>query len=223
MSSASLDTAGPKAAVRLERHLSDPPEVVWQAITDREQLSSWFPCDVIVEGGRWEAGAAITFPFPPEVIEMTLTGTVLAVDEPKLLFYTWGDQETLRFELYPEGSGTRLVLIDQLEPGWAARNAAGWEECLDRLAGLAGPARRVAGAVRRLLGCVRAADRNSGGPAGGLQGRLSAPGTAERGQSAARSGGRPAQAASPGIHRGFTGHCPVRETLGIRPFGGDRP
>ena len=64
---------------------------------------------MIVEGGRWEAGAAITFPFPPEVIDMTLSGTVLAVDEPKLLSFTWGDQETLRFELYPEGSGTRLV------------------------------------------------------------------------------------------------------------------
>jgi len=26
----------------------------------------WFPCDVIVAGGRWEAGAAISFPFPSE-------------------------------------------------------------------------------------------------------------------------------------------------------------
>ena len=69
---------------------------------------------------------------------MTLTGTVLAVDEPKLLSYTWGDQETLRFELYPEGDGTRLVLTDQLEASAAARNAAGWEDCLDRLAGLPG-------------------------------------------------------------------------------------
>lgn len=136
MTSASLDTTGPKPAVRLERHLPDPPEVVWQAITDREELRSWFPCDVIVEGGRWEVGAAITFPFPAEVIGMTLTGTVLAVDEPKLLSYTWGDEETLRFELCPDGSGTRLILSDQLDPRWAARNAAGWDECLNRLAGL---------------------------------------------------------------------------------------
>lgn len=136
MTDATLVVAGTRPAVRLQRYLPDPPAVVWQAITDRTQLKEWFPCDVIVEGGRWEAGAAITFPFPPEVIDMTLTGTVLAVDEPKLLSFTWGDQETLRFELYPEGSGTRLVLIDQLEASWAARNAAGWEDCLDRLAGL---------------------------------------------------------------------------------------
>ena len=138
MTDAVLDTTGAKPAVRLERYLPDPPPVVWQAITDRAQLKEWFPCDVIVEGGRWEVGAAITFPFPAEVIDMTLTGTVLAVDEPKLLSYTWGEDETLRFELQPEGEGTRLVLIDQLQASSAARNAAGWEDCLDRLAGLPG-------------------------------------------------------------------------------------
>ena len=136
MTDASLDTTGPKPAVRLERHLPDPPAVVWQAITEREQLKAWFPCDVIIEGGRWEVGAAITFPFPSEVIDMTLTGKVLAVDEPRRLSYTWGEDEVLSFELHPEGDGTRLVLTDELRAGWAARNAAGWEDCLDRLAGL---------------------------------------------------------------------------------------
>jgi uncharacterized protein YndB with AHSA1/START domain len=135
MTDTSLDTTGRKPAVRLERHLPDPPAVVWQAITEREQLKAWFPCDVIVEGGRWQVGAVITFPFPAEVIDMTLTGTVLAVDEPRLLSYTWGE-EVLSFELHPDGDGTRLVLTDQLQAAWAARNAAGWDDCLDRLAGL---------------------------------------------------------------------------------------
>ena len=125
----------------LQRYLPDPPAVVWQAITDRAQLKEWFPCDVIVEGGRWAVGAAITFPFPPEVIDMTLTGTVLAVDEPRLLSYTWGEDEVLRFELYPEGAGTRLVLTDQLrgELGGAERGGLGR---------LPGPAGRAAGASR---------------------------------------------------------------------------
>jgi uncharacterized protein YndB with AHSA1/START domain len=135
MTNATLVTDDAKRpAVRLERHLADPPPVVWQALTDREQLRSWFPCDVVVSGGRWEPGAAIEFPFPPEVIDMTLTGQVLEVDEPKRLAFTWGE-ETLRFELTPEDGGTRLVLIDELPAGAAARNAAGWEDCLDRLAG----------------------------------------------------------------------------------------
>jgi uncharacterized protein YndB with AHSA1/START domain len=127
---------GERPAVRLERLLPDPPPVVWSAITDRVQLEAWFPCDVEVEGGAWVVGAAITFVFPVDVIDMTLTGTVLVVDEPRALAYTWGE-EVLRFELSPEGTGTRLVLIDELPPSGAARNAAGWEECLDRLLGLA--------------------------------------------------------------------------------------
>jgi hypothetical protein len=38
--------------------------------------------------------------------------------------------------LSAENGGTRLVLIDELPAGGAARNAAGWDICLDRLAGL---------------------------------------------------------------------------------------
>jgi uncharacterized protein YndB with AHSA1/START domain len=135
MTDASLLTERPRPAIRLERHLPDPPAVVWQALTEREQLRSWFPCDVILDGGQWEVGATISFPFPPEAIDLTLTGEVLEVDEPNVLAYTWGE-DTLRFELSAEEDGTRLVLVDELPPDAAARNAAGWENCLDRLAGL---------------------------------------------------------------------------------------
>jgi uncharacterized protein YndB with AHSA1/START domain len=135
MTSATLMTDRAQPAVRLERRLADPPEVVWGALTERERLRDWFPCDVIVEGGEWQVGAAISFPFAPEVIEMTLSGEVLAVDKPHELAFTWGE-ETLRFELTPHDGGTRLVLIDELPPNAAARNAAGWDSCLDRLAGL---------------------------------------------------------------------------------------
>jgi uncharacterized protein YndB with AHSA1/START domain len=121
--------------VRLERRLADPPSVVWRALTDREQLRSWFPCDVVVANGRWEVGAAIAFVFPPEVIDVTLAGEVLAVDEPNTLAFSWGE-EVLRFELSPADGGTHLVLVDELRAGTAARNAAGWEVCLDRLGGL---------------------------------------------------------------------------------------
>lgn len=135
MTDATLLTDRARPAVRLERHLSDPPEVVWQALTDRDQLRSWFPSDVILDGGRWHVGASITFPFPPEAIDLTLTGEVLEVDEPHTLAFTWGE-DALRFELSPDGGGTRLVLSDELPASSAARNAAGWEQCLDRLVGL---------------------------------------------------------------------------------------
>jgi uncharacterized protein YndB with AHSA1/START domain len=135
MTNATLITGRGRPAVRLERYLPDPPPVVWSAITEREQLRSWFPCDVVLAGGQWEKGVSITFLFPPEVIDVTLEGEVIAVDEPNLLVFSWGD-EILRFELTPEGKGTQLVLIDELPAHAAARNAAGWEICLDRLAGL---------------------------------------------------------------------------------------
>jgi uncharacterized protein YndB with AHSA1/START domain len=104
---------------------------VWQALTEREQLKAWFPCDVVVSGGHWRPGAAISFIFGPD---MTVTGEVLQVEEPRLLAYSWGE-DILRFELSPHDGGTRLVLFDELPPNTAARNAAGWEECLNLLAG----------------------------------------------------------------------------------------
>ena len=46
----------------------------------------------------------------------------------------WGE-DTLRFELTPADSGTVLVLADTLgQLGKAARDGAGWHECLDKLA-----------------------------------------------------------------------------------------
>jgi uncharacterized protein YndB with AHSA1/START domain/mannose-6-phosphate isomerase-like protein (cupin superfamily) len=135
MTDATLLTDRTRPALRLERHLPDPPETVWQALTDRDQLRSWFPSDLVVHGGRWEVGNTITFEFPPEVVDLTLSGEVLEVDEPHVLAFTWGE-ETLRFELTPDGAGTRLILVNELPAAAAARNAAGWEQCLDRLAGL---------------------------------------------------------------------------------------
>ena len=102
MTDARLLTDRARPSIRLERHLPDPPEIVWRALTEREQLRRWFPCDVIVSGGRWEIGAAITFPFRPEVMDLTLAGEVLEVDEPNVLAFTWGE-DALRFELSAEG------------------------------------------------------------------------------------------------------------------------
>jgi len=135
MKTGTLFTDRARTSVRLERQLPEPPSSVWQAITDRERLRSWFPCDVIVAAGEWKPAAAITFTFPPEVVDLTLSGKVLAVDQPNVLAFSWGE-EVLRFELSPSDGGTRLLLIDELPAGLAARNAAGWEVCLDRLAGL---------------------------------------------------------------------------------------
>ena len=103
MTHATLMSEGARPAIRLERVLADPPAVVWQALTERDQLRAWFPSDVVVDGGEWVVGASIAFRFPPEVIDMTLTGKVLAIDEPRTLAFTWGE-ETLRFEPHRRGA-----------------------------------------------------------------------------------------------------------------------
>jgi hypothetical protein len=47
-----------------------------------------------------------------------------------------GRSMTLRFEFSPHRGGTLVVLINELPAGAVARNASGWEMCLDRLARL---------------------------------------------------------------------------------------
>ncbi len=58
---------------------------------------------------------------------------MLAFQPPTLLELRWGG-DRLRIELRPDGPGTVLTLTDTFgELGKAARDAAGWHECLDRL------------------------------------------------------------------------------------------
>jgi uncharacterized protein YndB with AHSA1/START domain len=125
---------GDRAIVRLERRLVESPGSVWAMLTDREELRRWFPCDVVVEGGEWIVGRSIRFMFPPEVMDLTMSGEVLEVEVGRRLSYTWGD-EVLTMEIRPDGLGCVLVLIDELDRAHAARNSAGWEDCLDRLEG----------------------------------------------------------------------------------------
>lgn len=49
--------------------------------------------------------------------------------------FTWGS-DAIGFELAPSAQGgTVFVLTEELDASHAARNAAGWEVCLDRLEG----------------------------------------------------------------------------------------
>jgi hypothetical protein len=61
-------------------------------------------------------------------------GEVLAYEPPRLLAYTWGEDE-LRFELRPHDAGCVLRLTHSFDDRFkAARDAAGWHVCLDNLA-----------------------------------------------------------------------------------------
>lgn len=132
---ATLVRTGGRPVVRLQLRIDEPPGRVWERITEPVQLRAWFPSDVEVAGGEWTEGAGLTFVFTG-ASDLTVHGRVLEADEPRRLAFEWGD-ERLTFSLAAEGpDATLLTLDDEVGPAHAARNAAGWEACLDRLSGV---------------------------------------------------------------------------------------
>lgn len=130
MTEATLLRAGDRPILRFERHLPRPLDAVWKAVTDPEQMRSWFPTRI--EMTEWKRGAQISHHFDDHDIE-PLPGTVLEWDPPHRVRFTWGT-DTIGFDLSPASDGgTIFVLTEELGASIAARNAAGWEACLDRL------------------------------------------------------------------------------------------
>jgi uncharacterized protein YndB with AHSA1/START domain len=130
-----IEEQGDRVRLIFARHLEHPPAVVWRAITQPEHLAAWFP--QTIEGER-RVGARLRFVSPTGE---SFEGEMLEFDPPRTMAFTWGG-DVLRLDLEVEGRGTRLTLTDTFDDlGKAARDAAGWHECLDRLgADLAGRA-----------------------------------------------------------------------------------
>jgi uncharacterized protein YndB with AHSA1/START domain len=135
-----------RAVLRFERRLPHSAERVWRALTDSGELAAWHPTPFELEprtGGSVRFRGDLGGPPMP-------AGVVLAYEPPRELAYTWGEDQ-LRFELSAAEGGCVLVLEhtfpDRLK---AARDAAGWELCLQALDGaLAGePARHTADEAR---------------------------------------------------------------------------
>jgi len=90
-----------------------PPEQVWQAITDSDTLAEWmFPNDF-----EPRLGHQFTFRVPPNPKAnfdgLTVSCEVLECAPPSRLAFSWsaGDLEGTRvtFQLEPDGHGTRLL------------------------------------------------------------------------------------------------------------------
>lgn len=127
-------------SLRFERELGHPPERVWRALTESDQLRHWMPCDIV---GPREAGADIVVPFWDDVAEKyaieepILSGRIVTWDPYETFAWEW-DDELLTYELEPSRSGTRLVLVVRLGtkgPG-ADKVGAGYHTCLDQLVAL---------------------------------------------------------------------------------------
>jgi uncharacterized protein YndB with AHSA1/START domain len=122
-----------RPTLRFERRLSHPATKVWRTITEPSELAHWFPSTV---EGDIQAGGTLSFRFEnmPLDAPTTMGGRVTDFDPPRLFAFYWGDDH-LRFELEPlaaEGCVLHFSVILDAEDK-AARDAAGWHQCLDEL------------------------------------------------------------------------------------------
>ncbi|WNQ12023.1 SRPBCC family protein [Paenibacillus aurantius] len=113
---------------RFERRLKHSVEKVWASLTKNEKLAQWFGQLQIQE---LRPGGIIRFDMKNGTFEEL---EILEVKEKEVLEYTWG-KDRVRFELYPEGDGCRLVLIETIVQmtGHTPKDLAGWQVCLGLL------------------------------------------------------------------------------------------
>jgi|SRR5215217_182806 len=126
-SGARIHKEGEKWTLVLVRDLSHPPSKVWRAITEPEHLREWAPFDSDRSLGSVGTAKLSTVGAPKQVVAET---QIKRAEEPKLLEYSWGGQD-LRWELEPQGTGTRLTLWHNINRGFISMGAAGWHICFD--------------------------------------------------------------------------------------------
>ncbi len=119
---------------RIERIYGHEQGAIWRMLTEPQALAQWLAPGTI----ELRAGGAVRIDFADSgtVIE----STVLALDAPRLLEYSWSSgsepARPLRWELEAVEGGTRLSLTVRI-PGTedASKACAGFDAHLDMLAG----------------------------------------------------------------------------------------
>ena len=121
--------------IELEHFYPHPVTAVWEAISTQDAISVWF----IKADFQAKKGYGYTFTHE----QTTITGTVLEVNPPSLLTYTWivgGVETTVSWQLSKQKEGTLLRLIHTgIEHyGQTAANMfinfeGGWKHCISEL------------------------------------------------------------------------------------------
>jgi uncharacterized protein YndB with AHSA1/START domain len=120
---------GEKWTLILVRDLRHPPAKVWKALTEPEHLREWAPFDADRSLGAVGTANLTTVGAPKPLVSET---QVKRADAPRLLELNWGGQD-IRWELEPQGGGTRLTLWHNIDRRFISMGAAGWHICFDVL------------------------------------------------------------------------------------------
>jgi uncharacterized protein YndB with AHSA1/START domain len=126
----------------LERTLNAPIEIVWKAITDKDEMKKWY---FDIQSFRPEVGFEFAFEGTNEGKTFLHLCKITEVVRNKKLSYSWRYEgytgiSLLTFELSPEGEKTNLKLTHEgLEtfpqnlPDFARKNfVAGWNYIIDK-------------------------------------------------------------------------------------------
>lgn len=135
-----LAPEGDYATLTFHRVYRHEAEHVWDAISTPEGLRDWLMCTHAVIEGR--VGGRIELVSGPPGYHST--GKILAWDPPRLLEYEWnvapvpemphGEHAIFRYELFPDGDATRVVVTYRRITKSTARGfLPGLHAFLDRL------------------------------------------------------------------------------------------
>lgn len=126
------------APFTIERTFQAPVEKVWQAITDKSQMREWY---FDLAEFRPEVGFEFQFYGGSEEEQYLHKCKVLTVEVNRRLAYSWvydkyEGYSVVTFELFPEGTGTRLKLTHEGLDSFPKNNKdfarssfeAGWTE-----------------------------------------------------------------------------------------------
>lgn len=140
---------GERATITFHCRYPYPLETVWHAITNPEQLSSWYMAQAAIDG---RPGGIVDFRMGPG--QLHVTGRIREWKPPHVFEYEWkvkpwqgmpnGEDAVVRWELRRDGEGTLLVLTHSNLTKRSALGAAPsmhvvLERLAAQLAGLAFP------------------------------------------------------------------------------------
>lgn len=126
---ASLERAGERWVLVMQRRFEHPPERLWRMLTEPSELARWSPA--VPDRPLTSIGPASCRENPGDD---PVDAEVLVANAPRELVHRWGGH-VLRWTVTPQGDGALLELRQTFDDRtFAAMLAAGWQVCFGRLA-----------------------------------------------------------------------------------------